>query len=58
MKLREDGGESCGDCHQALSEFGRDAEVIVANSKGDVVLETIVSDLLPYSFGLEDLPGE
>ena len=56
--VTEIGGVSCDACCQALSEFGKDAEVIVANAKGEVVLETTVSDLLPTSFDAEDLPGE
>ena len=53
--VTENGGVSCGACRQALSEFAKDAEVIIANDQGEIVLETTVSELLPYSFGQKDL---
>ncbi|MGC9797208.1 cytidine deaminase [Fervidobacterium riparium] len=43
----------CGACRQVMSEFGN-FKVILTNLKGDV-LETTVSELLPYSFDKEDL---
>ncbi len=45
----------CGACRQVMSELmNKDTKVILANVKGDL-LETTVSDLLPYSFELSDL---
>ncbi len=44
----------CGVCRQVIREFGRDAEIIVANSKEDYKVYTL-EDLLPHSFGPEDL---
>lgn len=39
----------CGMCLQVLSEFGRDAEVIMANTAGKTRLSR-VNELLPYNF--------
>ncbi|MBC8590762.1 cytidine deaminase [Wansuia hejianensis] len=44
----------CGVCRQVIREFGKDAEIIIANSEEDYNVYTI-DDLLPYSFGPEDL---
>lgn len=44
----------CGVCRQVIREFGKDAEIIIANSEEDCNVYTI-DDLLPYSFGPEDL---
>jgi len=52
----ENGGTPCGACRQVLAEFGLDLTVFVVNAQGDVVLETTVRDLLPASFGPDDLP--
>ena len=52
----ENGGTPCGACRQVLAEFGLDLTVFVVNAQGNVVLETTVRDLLPASFGPDDLP--
>lgn len=45
----------CGACRQVISEFcAPEMPVILTNLKGDV-LETTVSELLPWSFGPSDL---
>lgn len=44
----------CGVCRQVLREFGRDAEIIIANSEDDYKTYTL-EELLPHSFGPEDL---
>ena len=44
----------CGVCRQVIREFGKNAEIIVANSKEDYKVYTL-EDLLPHSFGPEDL---
>jgi cytidine deaminase len=49
------GGSPCGACRQVMSEFGSDTLVIMVNDKGEIVRETTVGDLLPFSFGPEDL---
>jgi len=49
------GGTPCGACRQVLSEFGMDLQVIMVNDKGEVVKETSLRELLPFSFGPEDL---
>jgi cytidine deaminase len=53
--VTENGGSPCGACRQVLSEFGVDTVVIMVKEDGEVVLETTVQDLLPHSFGPEDL---
>lgn len=44
----------CGVCRQVIREFGKDASIIIANSEEDYK-EYTLDDLLPYSFGPEDL---
>lgn len=44
----------CGVCRQVIREFGRDSKIIIANSV-DVYKIYDLEDLLPYSFGPEDL---
>ena len=44
----------CGACRQLLWEFAPDAEVLLANLKGDVVKWT-VRDLIPGAFGAKQL---
>lgn len=44
----------CGVCRQVIREFGKDAEVIIANSEDEFSIYTI-NELLPHSFGPEDL---
>jgi cytidine deaminase len=44
----------CGVCRQVIREFGKDAAIIVANSEDDYK-EYKLGDLLPHSFGPEDL---
>lgn len=46
----EDGGSPCGACRQVLAEFGLDLLVLMVNAQGDVILETNLSQLLPYAF--------
>ena len=44
----------CGVCRQVIREFGKDAMIIVANSE-DEYREYRLDELLPHSFGPEDL---
>ena len=44
----------CGVCRQVIREFGKDAEIIIAKSQ-DEYKEYTLEDLLPHSFGPEDL---
>ena len=46
----------CGVCRQVIREFGKDATIIIARSEEDY-REYKLEDLLPYSFGPEDLKG-
>jgi homotetrameric cytidine deaminase len=45
----------CGACRQVIREFGRGAAIIIANTGGTVFLRTTLDDLLPHSFGPEQL---
>jgi homotetrameric cytidine deaminase len=45
----------CGACRQVIREFGKDAAVIIANTSGTIFLRTTLDDLLPHSFGPEQL---
>ncbi len=47
-------GPPCGNCRQALSEFGLDLRVLLAGPSGDVT-EHRLGDLLPLAFSAEDL---
>lgn len=44
----------CGVCRQVIREFGLKAKIIIANSVDDYK-EYNLEELLPYSFGPEDL---
>ena len=47
-------GSPCGTCRQVLREFAPQLTVIVGNTEGDYRVMSL-ADLLPYSFGPEDL---
>jgi cytidine deaminase len=53
--VTNDGGFPCGACRQVLSEFGLDAEIFVADEKGNIVEQSTISKLLPGAFGPENL---
>jgi cytidine deaminase len=44
----------CGACRQVLAEFSPDMQVLMANTKGDIITST-VKELLPMPFGNSDL---
>ena len=48
------GGAPCGACRQTLHEFGQDIVVLIADATG-AYRETTVAELLPDSFGTQDL---
>ena len=54
--VTENGGSPCGACRQVMAEFGLDAVVIIADSRGKIHQETTVSELLPGAFTPADLP--
>ena len=45
----------CGICRQVLAEFGPDVAVYAASTDGHSVLAARLTDLLPSSFGPDDL---
>lgn len=46
----------CGDCRQRLREFGDDATLVYAvDDSGNILLERTLSQLLPDSFGPDNL---
>lgn len=53
--VSENGGAPCGACRQALSEFGSQLRVVTADVQGAVHLDCSLQDLLPDSFGRENL---
>ena len=53
--VTSNGGTPCGSCRQVLAEFGPDVRVLIATPK-QLVTEKRVSDLLPHTFGPQDLP--
>lgn len=48
-------GSPCGTCRQVLAEFGTDILVIQAATDGQIKRECTVAELLPFSFGPDDL---
>jgi len=50
----ENGGSPCGVCRQVMREFAPKMAVFIADAEG-AVRETSVAELLPDSFGPEDL---
>lgn len=54
--VTDNGGSPCGSCRQVISEFGLETIVVLADTRGQVVLETTISDLLPGAFRPEHLP--
>jgi cytidine deaminase len=53
--VTSNGGTPCGSCRQALAEFGLDTLVIIADSRGKVMQEVRLAELLPGAFGPGDL---
>jgi len=53
--VTENGGTPCGSCRQVLAEFGTDTLVIIADENEKIRMEETVSELLPGSFGPQDL---
>jgi len=53
--VTENGGTPCGSCRQVLAEFGTDILVIIADENEKIRMEKTVSELLPGSFGPQDL---
>lgn len=49
-------GAPCGGCRQVLAEFGLDTVVLIADSDGQLKMETTVGGLLPGAFTPADLP--
>jgi cytidine deaminase len=54
--VTDKGGSPCGTCRQVLAEFGLETILIIADKNGKIVQETTVANLLPDSFGPQDLP--
>lgn len=55
--VTQNGGSPCGGCRQVMREFGGTTlEVLIGNDKGEILVETNLDELLPRSFGPEDLP--
>ena len=53
--VTRDGGSPCGSCRQVMSEFGLDTKVILADVSGTIHKTTTVAELLPDSFGPQNL---
>lgn len=53
--VTDNGGSPCGSCRQVLAEFGLDIIVYIADGEGNLKQETTVRDLLPESFGPQQL---
>ena len=53
----ENGGSPCGACRQVMREFAPELKLVMVNEAGDIVLDTNLKELLPYSFGPENLPS-
>jgi cytidine deaminase len=53
--VTENGGTPCGACRQVMAEFAPDAVVLIADVEGHLLKEMSVRELLPFSFGKQDL---
>ncbi|MFH1446984.1 MAG: cytidine deaminase [Chloroflexota bacterium] len=53
--VTRNGGTPCGSCRQVLREFGLETIVLIADETGKLLQETTLMQLLPDSFGPEDL---
>lgn len=53
--VTRNGGTPCGACRQVMAEFGLDTLVLIANTAGELRHQYTVAELLPNSFGEEDL---
>lgn len=53
--VTRNGGTPCGSCRQVLREFSLDLPILIADIQGNLLQETTLSNLLPDSFGPEDL---
>ena len=53
--VTENGGSPCGSCRQVLAEFGPQTTVLIADTKGTLLNEFTVGDLLPDAFTPNDL---
>ncbi len=54
--VTRNGGFPCGGCRQVMREFGGTTLIIlIADEAGNLLLETTLEELLPHSFGPEDL---
>lgn len=53
---RQDFTPPCGACRQVINELAADAEILLVNSSRKIK-RTSIRELLPLSFGSEDLKG-
>jgi cytidine deaminase len=53
--VTSNGGTPCGACRQVLAEFGLETVVLVADTRGKLKQEAILSELLPGAFTPSDL---
>ncbi len=53
--ITDNGGSPCGSCRQVMHEFAPEMIVFIADEAGRV-RRTTVAELLPDSFGADDLP--
>ena len=53
--VTRNGGTPCGSCRQVMAEFGTKTVVLIANQDGRLLHEYTVAELLPDSFGEDDL---
>jgi len=53
--VTKNGGTPCGSCRQVMAEFGLDTIVFIADTSGKLIDTLTVDQLLPHSFGVDDL---
>lgn len=53
--VTDNGGAPCGSCRQVLAEFGLETTVLLADTRGNILEELSMKDMLPRPFTPEDL---
>jgi cytidine deaminase len=56
--VTDNGGSPCGACRQVISEFGMETMVYITSTRGEVIAEGTIAEMLPSAFRPKDLVPE